>query len=67
MYNRISRSTVGKLYSKTSLNTIQKRGFAAKDILFGNEARRKMLLGINKVADAVSVTLGPKGMLTTHN
>lgn len=34
---------------------------AAKQLLFGDEARQKMLIGINKLADAVVTTLGPKG------
>jgi chaperonin GroEL len=34
---------------------------SAKDVLFGNEARSKMLEGVNILADAVKVTLGPKG------
>lgn len=33
----------------------------AKDIQYGEEARRKLLNGINKLADTVKVTLGPKG------
>ena len=33
----------------------------SKDILFGDDARSKMLKGINTVANAVKVTLGPKG------
>ncbi len=33
----------------------------AKDVLFGNDARAKMLAGVNILADAVKVTLGPKG------
>ncbi len=33
----------------------------AKDIMFGEEARRAMLRGVDKLADAVKVTLGPKG------
>ena len=33
----------------------------AKILVFGEEARRAMLRGIDKVADTVSVTLGPKG------
>ncbi len=33
----------------------------AKDVLFGNDARVKMLKGVNVLADAVKVTLGPKG------
>src|SRR5688572_15047196 len=34
---------------------------AAKDVKFGDSARRKMLAGVNVLADAVKVTLGPKG------
>ena len=34
---------------------------AGKDIHFGTEARNKMLKGVNILADAVAVTLGPKG------
>ncbi|MEJ1998084.1 MAG: chaperonin GroEL [Maritimibacter sp.] len=33
----------------------------AKDVKFGNDARTKMLSGVNILADAVKVTLGPKG------
>ena len=34
---------------------------AAKDVKFGSDARVKMLKGVNILADAVKVTLGPKG------
>ena len=34
---------------------------AAKDVKFGGDARQKMLEGINVLAEAVKVTLGPKG------
>ncbi|RYB97026.1 chaperonin GroEL [Ciceribacter ferrooxidans] len=34
---------------------------AAKDIKFGRTAREKMLRGVDILADAVKVTLGPKG------
>ncbi len=33
----------------------------AKDILFGEEARKVLEKGVNKLADTVKVTLGPKG------
>lgn len=33
----------------------------AKDIKFNSEARESILTGVNKLADAVKVTLGPKG------
>ncbi|WP_296765690.1 chaperonin GroEL [Sediminimonas sp.] len=34
---------------------------AAKDVMFSTEARNKILRGVNVLADAVKVTLGPKG------
>jgi chaperonin GroEL len=34
---------------------------ATKDVKFGNDSRNKMLNGVNILADAVKVTLGPKG------
>src|SRR3989337_3121219 len=34
---------------------------AAKTIAYGEEARQRILHGVNKLADAVKVTLGPKG------
>ncbi|MBT1444189.1 chaperonin GroEL [Shewanella sp. JM162201] len=34
---------------------------AAKEVVFGNDARVKMLAGVNILANAVKVTLGPKG------
>ena len=34
---------------------------AAKDVRFSDDARQKMLKGVDILADAVKVTLGPKG------
>jgi chaperonin GroEL len=34
---------------------------AAKEILFGNEARRQIAVGLNTLANTVKVTLGPRG------
>ncbi|HQA25409.1 MAG TPA: TCP-1/cpn60 chaperonin family protein, partial [Candidatus Competibacteraceae bacterium] len=34
---------------------------AAKDVKFGDDARSRMVRGINVLANAVKVTLGPKG------
>ena len=34
---------------------------AAKDVKFSENARVKLLAGVNILADAVKVTLGPKG------
>lgn len=45
---------------KTAINPIA-RCFAAKDIMFGADARKQMMDGCDRLADAVEVTLGPKG------
>ncbi|RBJ76788.1 molecular chaperone GroEL, partial [Pseudomonas sp. MWU12-2534b] len=34
---------------------------AAKDVVFGDSVRSKMVEGVNILANAVKVTLGPKG------
>ena len=34
---------------------------AAKEVVFGDVARQKMVEGVNILANAVKVTLGPKG------
>ncbi|HCP18852.1 MAG TPA: molecular chaperone GroEL, partial [Alphaproteobacteria bacterium] len=34
---------------------------AAKDVKFGSDARQKMMKGVDILANAVKVTLGPKG------
>ena len=34
---------------------------AGKDIKYGVKARESILIGVNTLADAVKVTLGPKG------
>jgi chaperonin GroEL len=54
MQSRFSRAAV-KL-TKTNFNS-----FASKELLFGNEARNKMLEGCDQLANAVQVTLGPNG------
>lgn len=38
-----------------------KYNFASKELLFGNDARNKMLEGCDALANAVQVTLGPNG------
>lgn len=40
---------------------ISSRNYAAKDINFGIGARAAMLQGVNEIAEAVKVTMGPKG------
>ena len=34
---------------------------SAKDLMFGGDARAKLKRGVDQLAEAVKVTLGPKG------
>lgn len=56
------RAVKSNLASKRILNTIFQTNvrFYAKDIKFGDEGRSKMLQGVDILANAVAVTLGPK-------
>jgi len=47
--------------AKRTANLIQKRRLGGKEIKFGSDARTAMLGGVNRIADAVASTLGPKG------
>jgi chaperonin GroEL len=38
------------------------RRYAHKDVKFSNEGRASILAGVDVLANAVSVTLGPKGL-----
>lgn len=52
------------MLSRRSTQFIQRlgmRAFSGKDIRFGRDARTLMLEGCNRLADAVQVTLGPRG------
>lgn len=40
---------------------------AAKQVLFGDDARVRMVRGINTLANAVKVTLGPKAAMWCSN
>merc|ERR1712137_1340042 len=57
-----TQATLGRSMMNKNLN-LAYRAYAsgAKDIRFGADARAAMLAGVNKIADAVQVTLGPKG------
>lgn len=48
------------LFSRTA-QSITRRGMAGKVVKFGVEGRALMLEGVDLLADAVQVTLGPKG------
>lgn len=52
-----ARSSSQQIGSRVGWN----RNYAAKDIRFGVEARALMLKGVEELADAVKVTMGPKG------
>ncbi|QCE07754.1 chaperonin GroEL [Vigna unguiculata] len=54
---RIARSSTQQIGSRVNWS----RNYAAKDIKFGVEARALMLKGVEELADAVKVTMGPKG------
>ncbi|KDP33373.1 hypothetical protein JCGZ_12922 [Jatropha curcas] len=54
---RIARNSSHQIGSRLSWS----RNYAAKDIKFGVEARALMLRGVEELADAVKVTMGPKG------
>lgn len=47
--------------SKRAASALINNRAYAKDVKFGDEARAKMLQGVDVLADAVAVTLGPKG------
>lgn len=40
---------------------------ARKNILYGDEARQKLKAGVDKIANAVTTTLGPKGRNVSYN
>jgi chaperonin GroEL len=54
MFSRVSASR-----ALPQLLVSTRRGMA-KDIRFSYQAREKLLAGVNKLADAVAVTMGPK-------
>jgi len=54
---------LSKIFRKTNIfSKLSKQCFTTgKDIVHGDKARKLMLSGVNQLADAVQVTLGPKG------
>jgi len=42
-------------------NALRRSFSTGKEIKFGNDARARILVGVDKIADAVEVTLGPRG------
>eukprot|EP01017_Pseudomicrothorax_dubius_P024934 TRINITY_DN2655_c0_g1_i4.p1 TRINITY_DN2655_c0_g1~~TRINITY_DN2655_c0_g1_i4.p1 ORF type:complete len:359 (-),score=120.66 TRINITY_DN2655_c0_g1_i4:938-2014(-) len=62
MLSKMLLSSIGKSGRvNSSLGHVAVASFASKSISFGKDCREKMLEGCNRLADAVQVTLGPKG------
>ncbi|CAA0821138.1 Chaperonin CPN60-like 2- mitochondrial [Striga hermonthica] len=65
MYRFAATAIASSLRSSTSRNLVGSRvyvrNYVAKDINFGTGARAAMLAGVNDLAEAVKVTMGPKG------
>lgn len=57
----ISKTLYKKTLARRALFRMSQAYFSGKDIRFGTEARRLMLNGVDQLADAVQVTLGPRG------
>ena len=55
--SKVARRVVGG----SSATRIARR-YAHKDVKFSNEGRASILAGVDVLANAVSVTLGPKGV-----
>jgi chaperonin GroEL len=53
--------SIKKISSRNFLVSTSRKFFAGKQIVHGDKARNLMLQGVNQLADAVQVTLGPKG------
>ncbi|CDI73662.1 heat shock protein 60, putative [Eimeria praecox] len=57
----VAAARSGRKAVASSFAQLQQVRHVSKDIRFGSEARMQMLAGCNRLADAVGVTLGPKG------
>jgi len=58
---RLAQSATRNAFASRAGMTLVSRRYASKDIVFGADARARMLKGVQRLADAVKVTLGPKG------
>ena len=61
MYRLTRLASSSKRAAASLIKSGQSTASYAKDVKFGDEARAKMLAGVDILADAVAVTLGPKG------
>ena len=53
-----------RLVSQSARSMTQTRFYTANDLKFGQEARINMLKGVDVLADAVAVTMGPKVLIS---
>eukprot|EP00911_Craspedida_sp_UC1_P000611 UC1_evm1s468 len=60
MFPSAMRKAASAAVASPAARVTATRGYA-KDINFGMDARLPLLAGVNKLADAVAVTMGPKG------
>ena len=58
--SRVIQQASARLLTRGLRPQGQIRFYPAKDIKFGVDARVAMLQGVDKLADAVAVTMGPK-------
>jgi len=61
MFRLLLRSSKQQQPKASRIATTTRTYATGKEIRFGTDARAKILSGVSKLADAVSVTLGPKG------
>jgi chaperonin GroEL len=57
----ILKNSLNGSVSLASRSILNRRNYGTKEILFSEEGRAKLANGVNTLAKAVSVTLGPKG------
>jgi len=57
----ILKNGISNRIGSASRSVLSRRNYGAKDIMFSEDGRAKLAKGVNTLAKAVSVTLGPKG------
>lgn len=60
-------NTVRTLAIRKAQQVNQVQRWYAKDVRFGSEVRALMLQGVDILADAVAVTMGPKVLIQIYN
>lgn len=62
MYRTLASRTVARSAPQSVKSIVTRRGYAGhKELKFGVEGRASLLKGVDMLANAVAVTLGPKG------